>query len=573
MSNTEDTLREVSAWTRTKGIASDFFEGGLGVVVISGFWYFDLIGPAPLWVLLLYLAAMTAMSHKHVQRWTASRGGVWPQAFFCANILSLIGFLYLISYGPLLLPAALVTMTQYFKTAGPRVWMLTIPLLVVGAIGGELAIAQGLVESRLDEPLVHHIAILMVIITIMCVRLIGINAEALQRAQQDIRRNEERYRALVHNSSDIVAILDDERKFKYLSPAVEQIGVQPESYVGLSLNTHLHPDDSSRLDAAFWSAISTSEDPSRDRSTHCEARFQHPDGTWHWYEVVLLDLRHLSAVDGIVLNARDVSDRRGLETQLRHAQKLESVGRLSAGIAHEINTPIQFIGDNLRFLEEAFQSLSVRAGASQSAVAEDADDDAAFYIEETPRAIRQSQDGVQRVSTIVKAMKAFAHPGQSAAQPEDLNEAIRNTVIIARSEINGVAEVALELAPLPLVPCVLSEINQVLLNLIVNAVHAIADSNKFEQATGCVTLTTRTEENDVLIGVSDNGMGIPVDAREHIFEPFFTTREVGHGTGQGLSMAHSVMEGHGGGIAFETELGVGTTFWLRLPLEKPKSPR
>jgi PAS domain S-box-containing protein len=457
-------------------------------------------------------------------------------------------------------------MTQHFKHTGIRVWRLTIPLVLVGTLIGELAIAGELVDSRLDESVMHQIAVFMVVLISLGVRVIGINAEALQKAEHVIRRNEERYRALVHNSSDIVAIVDETGTFTYVSPAVEQLDAEPDDYVGISMHTHLHSDDCEILRTTFASALAAADELIGDRARRCEVRFQHPDETWHWYDVVFLDLRHVAAVAGIVMNARDVTERRSLETQLGHSQKLESVGRLAAGIAHEINTPVQFIGDNLRFLDEAFKVLSEMV-STESSVDTAHKDDADYYLSETPQAIRQSQDGVSRVATIVKAMKAFAHPGHASAQA-DLNEAIRNTLTIARSEIADVADVELDLGEIPTVSCVLSDINQVLLNLIVNAVQAIVDSGKFAESRGTVRVVTREDGSDVVIGVKDNGMGIPADARHHIFEQFFTTKEVGRGTGQGLSLAHSVIDNHGGKITFETESGVGTTFWIRLPIER-----
>jgi signal transduction histidine kinase len=185
-----------------------------------------------------------------------------------------------------------------------------------------------------------------------------------------------------------------------------------------------------------------------------------------------------------------------------------------------------------------------------------------------PRAIQQSLEGVQHVSRIVKAMKDFSHPGIDRKVAVDLNRAIETTLTVARNELKYVADTVTQLDPqLPPVPCLPGEINQVLLNLVINAAHAIADAlPPGEQRRGRITVSTQCFEDMVELRVSDTGTGIPEDVRSRIFEPFFTTKPVGRGTGQGLSLAHAVVVNkHGGQIWFDTELGKGTTFIVRLP--------
>lgn len=287
-----------------------------------------------------------------------------------------------------------------------------------------------------------------------------------------------------------------------------------------------------------------------------------------------------------ILLAVDVTQRRVLETQLRQAQKLESIGQLAAGIAHEINTPTQYIGDNLRFLQDAFRDLGTLLDAHGSllaaaknggptpeivANAEQAAQtaDVAYLQGEIPRAIGESLAGVERVSTIVRAMKEFSHPGAEEKTPLDLNRAIESTITVARNEWKYIAELVTDFdAALPPVPCLPGEFNQVVLNIIVNAAHAIASkAGDGSGAKGLITVRTRKDGDWVDIRISDSGTGIPEHARSKIFEPFFTTKEVGKGTGQGLAIARSVVvDKHGGTITFETETGKGTTFIVRLPL-------
>lgn len=289
----------------------------------------------------------------------------------------------------------------------------------------------------------------------------------------------------------------------------------------------------------------------------------------------------------VLVVAEDITERKHLEVELRHAQKLEAVGGLAAGIAHEINTPIQFIGDNVRFLNDAFSGLRQLIGEYQAVTAAAGLDcgrldalrkaeesaDLPYLTEEIPKAIQQTLDGVERVATIVRAMKDFAHPDLAEMAPADLNQALKSTLVVARNELKYVADVETDFADLPLVPCLLGDLNQVFLNLLINAAHAIGDVVKQTGGKGLIRVATRLEDRCVAVSISDTGTGIPDAIREKVFEPFFTTKEVGRGTGQGLAIARSiVVEKHKGMLTFETEAGKGTTFFIRLPLEPESLP-
>lgn len=272
---------------------------------------------------------------------------------------------------------------------------------------------------------------------------------------------------------------------------------------------------------------------------------------------------------------RNITDQLLMEQQLRHAQKLESIGQLSAGIAHELNTPSQFVRDNILFLQDAYQQIlslieAVRTDSAQfEAAARSADLD--YLREEVPRALSQSIDGMNRITTIVRAMKEFSHQGRDKT-PSDLNHAIESTITVATNEWKYVAEVVFDLEPnLPPVPCVLDEFNQVVLNIVVNAAHAIADViEKTKGQKGTITVSTRHIHDFVEIRIADTGTGMPPEVKARIFEPFYTTKEVGRGTGQGLSIAYAiVVEKHGGSIEVETKVGRGSCFVIRLPLAEP----
>ncbi len=284
-------------------------------------------------------------------------------------------------------------------------------------------------------------------------------------------------------------------------------------------------------------------------------------------------------------NARledEISGRKRVEAELRLAHRLEAVGQLAAGVAHEINTPVQYISDSVHFLETAFSDLlpvlqqlrplAERLRARGDGPAADALDEAwaaadgEFAVDQIPPAIRRSLDGIERVAAIVRAMKAFSHPGSEAREPNDLNDALRTTLEVCRNEYKYVADVETDLGDIPPVPCQLGELNQVFLNLLVNAAHAIADSGS---ARGLIRVATLREEGFVVVAIRDSGAGIADADRERIFDPFFTTKPVGKGTGQGLTLARTIVAKHGGTLTFTSGPECGTTFEVRLPLAAP----
>jgi PAS domain S-box-containing protein len=306
------------------------------------------------------------------------------------------------------------------------------------------------------------------------------------------------------------------------------------------------------------------------------------DGSKIWVSMSIRAIHQNGVLARFEGMCEDITERIVLREQLVQAQKLESVGQLAAGIAHEINTPTQYIGDNVRFLKDAFRDLkslmascerlaqdgtpSIEAIHEVSAEAERAD--VPYLLEEIPKAIDQTLEGVTRVATLVSAMKEFSHPGTKEKVPLDLNHAIESTITVARNEWKYVAEMETDFDPsLPPIPCYAGEFNQVILNLIVNAAHAIADTlQPGGPEKGKITIQTRDHAEWAEIRLQDNGSGIPEKLRNRIFDPFFTTKEIGKGTGQGLAIARSVVvDKQGGTIRFESEEGKGTVFIIRLP--------
>lgn len=287
----------------------------------------------------------------------------------------------------------------------------------------------------------------------------------------------------------------------------------------------------------------------------------------------------------------EIQARELAQHELERSHKLEVVGRLAAGIAHEINTPIQFVGDSIHFLHEASSDLveavnklegirrAVASGSPVQKAVEEAsviieEADLPYLLENMPKAFERATEGLERVATIVRSMKDFSHPDTAEMGLGDLNQAIESAVIMARNEYKYVATLEMDFGYLPLVRCHVGELSQVVLNLLVNAAHAIADTVKDTGQKGFIYVKTRQESDHVVISIKDTGGGIPSEIAERIFDPFFTTKEVGKGTGQGLYMARAiVVDRHGGQITFETQMGTGTTFSVRLPILGTNSSR
>lgn len=277
------------------------------------------------------------------------------------------------------------------------------------------------------------------------------------------------------------------------------------------------------------------------------------------------------------------------QTQLLSAQKMEAIGGLAAGIAHEINTPIQFISDNVTFIKEAASSLSGFAKEHIEILEQISDhpelgervravkarwqaEDCEFNLEEMPDAIEETLEGTRRVAEIVRAMKEFAHPGQEDFTSTDINRIVENTLKVSRNEWKYVAEIELDLDPdLPQIPGLPGPLGQSLLIMIVNSAQELAKSRSIDsEGKGTIHISTKLIDDTVEIRVADNGPGIPPDVLPRIFEPFFTTKEVGTGSGQGLSIAHSVVVDKHHGKIWADNLHPGAMMVIHLPVKQPE---
>ena len=401
-----------------------------------------------------------------------------------------------------------------------------------------------------------------------------------KRAEEALRTSEERYRELFENASDLVYTADLEGRLTSLNRVAEQtLGYSREEAAQMNLRQLVNPRHWQRVEQTRQRLLAG------DSAVTLELEITAKDGRRVMLEVNPRLIYKGGKPVGMQGIGRDITGREEREMELRHAQKLESVGRLASGIAHEINTPIQFVGDNTRFVQDSFRGLQtllskyqeLRDAAASGAVSPDVlaavrrveeESDCAYLLEEIPKALTQTLDGVTRVATLVRAMKDFAHPESKEKAAADLNKALLSTLAVARNELKCVADVEADLGDLPLVVCNISDLNQVFLNLLVNAAHAIGDVVKDTGKKGKIRVCTVAEGKTVLVTITDTGCGIPEGIRTKVFDPFFTTKGVGCGTGQGLAIARSVVvERHKGTLTFESEVGKGTSFYVRLPVE------
>ena len=280
-------------------------------------------------------------------------------------------------------------------------------------------------------------------------------------------------------------------------------------------------------------------------------------------------------VSGIVGTGFDITERKDAEARIASSDRLESIGRLAAGVAHEINTPIQYLNDSVSFIREGVGDLLAYIDKLHAAMPQGPDvrpeghDDVEYLREELPPALSRVAEGLTRIAEIVRSMKHFSHADQREMSQVDLNASIESTLVIARSEYKDCADLETEFGTLPPITCHGGQINQVVLNIVVNSAHAIHDLVKKQGGRGRISVKTSVEGEFAVITIADTGGGIPESIQARIFDPFFTTKGVGRGTGQGLSIArNAIVKGHGGELDFVSDIGKGTTFHVRLPINR-----
>ncbi len=414
-----------------------------------------------------------------------------------------------------------------------------------------------------------------------------------KKAEEKLAKLKLLYEYILHSAGEGIYGLDLNGDTTFINPAaLNMLGYETHELTGKSQHDtvhHSHIDGTpyAEEDCPISKAI-------KDRRVHKadDEVFWRKDKTSFPVEYVstpILDSRN--NLTGAVVMFRDISNKKQMESELQMAQKLEAVGQLAAGIAHEINTPAQYVGDNIRFLNDGCADLiSILSDFKNlldlcinktltddhikqiNEAIEKADLD--YLLEEIPLALKQSQEGIESISSIVKAMKEFSHPGSDDKDLVDLNHIIKNTVAVTKNEWKYVADMTLDLDKnLPSVPCYAQQLGQVFMNLIINASYAIADviDDKTKKL-GNITISSKKQNDVIVIRITDSGKGIPENIVDKIFDPFFTTKGIGKGTGQGLAIARStIIDKHLGSLKCDSSEGVGTTFIIELPLADTKA--
>lgn len=401
-----------------------------------------------------------------------------------------------------------------------------------------------------------------------------------QRTLHLKQAREESERLVQSIDSSLIQIDNDMVIQRWNRGATETFGPGENEAIGQSLEQLPIAWEEPGTLAQIRSSLNKSE------STQLEIQIASDSPQPKMVSLTVYPIRENNQSRGLLLIGNDLTEQKIMEQQLRQAQRLESVGQLAAGVAHEINTPMQYLGDNLSYLETKIDKLMDFLQATETVIeSESGDDIQAEQLEELrtkakkmkmkrmyeqmPQAVVDSLDGVKNVSRIVNAMKELSHPGSDQKALVSVNQLLQSAATVSRNEWNYVAELNMELdTRLPEIYGFQGELNQCFLNLIVNAAHAIGDKNEEgpQDELGQITLSSELAEGAVIVRISDTGGGIPEKIRKRIFDPFFTTKSVGKGTGQGLALVHStVVQKHQGLIDFEVEEGVGTTFVIQLP--------
>lgn len=411
------------------------------------------------------------------------------------------------------------------------------------------------------------------------------NSEELVVEQtREIHRAQEESERLLSSISSLLIGIDQHGLVRRWNIAAEQVlGIAADDANGRPFKSlQIDWQDSTDLFTLIDNGLS-------EEQQRLEVSFNGPDGDGRILECFVYPIRHDHENNGLLLLGADLTEHHRLQQQLRQAQKLESVGQLAAGVAHEINTPMQYIGDNVQYLRASWTRLSslleclaalddrdATASESLAAIRDSLQPvNLKKLIKTAPEALEDAEQGVHHVSRIVRAMKEFSHPGSEDRSPVDLNQSLETTMVVAKNEWKYVADIETDFdATLPLVSGFRGELNQVFLNLLINAAHAVSSATDGgNTGKGRIRISTRHAADTCTVMIEDSGCGIPVDAQQKVFDPFFTTKNVGQGTGQGLAIAHQVIvQKHGGKLWFETEPNVGTTFFAQLPIEDPQTP-
>jgi PAS domain S-box-containing protein len=435
------------------------------------------------------------------------------------------------------------------------------------------------IREEPDPALLHILEISGAQIALAELRNRAERRAAAAQAEADGAR--ESLEAVLDCAPALVVSVDRDGMIQFLNRAPPAL--KKEDAIGRDLTEFVTQADRAKLRAALQTVLEGGEPHTFDTSVPI------PGGALMCFANYVGPMHSGGKITGAVLIAQDVTEFRRTAAELFESQRLASIGTLAAGVAHEINTPLQFIGDNLEFLRDATSSLLDRVlptlqqvcktlegqpleadtrDALAAAETAQARADLVYLRENVPSALELCTDGLQRVTTIVRSLKEFSHPAQENMVAVDLNRSIAATLTVARNEYKYVAELETEFGELPAVVCHVNQINQAILNIVINASHALADKHHGTDHKGTIRVQTLREGDAVVIAIRDTADGIPEHIRGRIFDPFFTTKDVGRGTGQGLAIAwNSIKKVHAGELTFTSTMGQGTEFFIRLPIQ------
>lgn len=382
----------------------------------------------------------------------------------------------------------------------------------------------------------------------------------LKKEKKRISEQQSKLSIAINQSSEAIVITDKNGIIEFVNPAFERIsGYRSSEILGKTPSVLKSGRHDKKFYENLWKTILSGK-PWKGRMIN-----RNKNGDFYEEDA---SISPVLGSDGSIVNfvalKRDVTEMIRIENQLRHAQKMEGIGTLAAGIAHEINTPLQYLYDNTQFIQESFSKITEKFWGSNC---QDEAGDLQYLMEEIPKALEENMNGIKIVRKIVMAMKNFSHPGLKTMKKSDINEAIVSTVTITRNVWKYNSEVITELKEgLPEVTCHIGDVNQVFLNMITNSSDAISEKNP--ESPGKIIIRTDNDENFVYITIEDDGAGISKESVEKIFQPFFTTKQVGKGTGQGLALSYDIIVNkHNGDISVESAPGKGTKFTIKLPIE------
>lgn len=370
----------------------------------------------------------------------------------------------------------------------------------------------------------------------------------------------------IKHSSETIVITDINGNIEFVNPAFEKTsGYSSQEVLGKNPSILKSGQHDKFFYENLWKIILSGK-PWKGHFIN-----RKKDGTVYEEEVSISPVfDDAGTIINFVALKRDVSEMIKIENQLRHAQKMEGIGTLAAGIAHEINTPLQYLYDNTLFIKESFKTIFDFYIKNKEVLGK-SDENLDYLLDEIPKALEENMNGIQIVRKIVMAMKNFSHPGLKTMQKADINEAIRSTITITKNVWKYSAEITTELKDgLPEVTCHIGDVNQVFLNMITNSCDAI--SEKSDKQIGLIKIKTENDDSFIYVTIEDNGNGIPESIIEKIFQPFFTTKQIGKGTGQGLALSYDIIVNkHNGDIKVESEIGIGTKFIIKLPIENAEN--